>query len=155
MHPVFTKPLSLVTAADLDDLCRRRWPEGQLVEFKGALPAKDGRDKWYEGADCLGTRARDELLEEIVAFANSQGGTLLLGIRQLPGNPPHAESIQAVPRCHDLARRLEDVAREVIDPPLPIIDLGAVEISDGGGVVIWRELGLRSRRSASRRPRTS
>jgi hypothetical protein len=78
MHAVFTKPLEAVTADDVADVCSRHLPEGQTVEFKQALSAKGGRDKWHEGADSIGEPARNELLSEAVALANSDGGTLIV-----------------------------------------------------------------------------
>ena len=52
------------------------------IEFKETLPARDGRDAWLDGGNRIGDRARNKILEEVIAFANAYGGTLLLGISE-------------------------------------------------------------------------
>ena len=48
-------------------------------ELKRALPGKNGADPWMSGGK-LGDDAKDELAAEIIAFANTVGGTLIVGI---------------------------------------------------------------------------
>ena len=57
--------------------------------------------------------SRTELADELAAFANGRGGTLILGVdqtRQVPGIPPD--------RQESLQRHVSEVAQESIDPPL-------------------------------------
>jgi schlafen family protein len=145
MLPVFTKPLELVTPADVVDLTAQAWPEGYEVEFKKALPhKKGGTHPWAVGADDIGEHARDEILSEVVAFANAQGGSLVLGVEETKDRPPRALAISAVPRVGELARRFEDQARSCIDPPLPGLRIRAVETDGNSGVVIFRTTASRA-----------
>jgi hypothetical protein len=139
MLAVFTKPIELVTAADIAELPAETWPEGYEVEFKKTLPdRKGGQHPWLTGGD-IGDHARDEILSEVIAFANAQGGSVVLGIEETSGKPPRAHAVAALPRVGELARRFEDQARSCIDPPLPRLQIRAIETDgQGGGVVVFR-----------------
>jgi hypothetical protein len=138
---MLTKPFDQITADDIHDLCTRRAYENQLLEFKRELPAERNRpDPWLTGGDFT-AYARDQLFREIVAFANAQGGTLVLGIEQTKDEPPRASGIRPLPRIYDLATRMEDAARACIDPVLPGVQIRGIETSGSGeGVVIFRTL---------------
>ena len=50
-------------------------PETDQIEFKEHLSTKgDSDDRWITHGDRIGDKARNELLEEAVAFANAYGG---------------------------------------------------------------------------------
>ena len=138
---MLTKPFDQITADDIRDLCARRAYENQLLEFKRELPAERNRpDPWLTGGDFT-AYARDRLFREIVAFANAQGGTLVLGIEETRDKPPRASAIHPLPRIHDLATRMEDAARACIDPVLPGLRVRGIEMGGPGeGVVIFRTL---------------
>jgi Putative DNA-binding domain len=138
---VFAKPFDDITAEDIRDLCTRGAAENQLLEYKRELPAERNRpDPWPDGGEFTKT-ARDRLFREIVAFANAQGGTLVLGIDETSDEPPRASAICPLPRIHDLAKRLEDAARECIDPVLPGLQIRGVETAGPDeGVVIFRTI---------------
>src|SRR6266446_697915 len=138
---MLTKPFDRVTADDIHDLCTRGAYENQLLEFKRELPAERNRpDPWLTGGDFT-AYARDHLFREVVAFANAQGGTLVLGIEQTKDEPPRAVAIRPLPRIHDLATRMEDASRACIDPVLPGLRIRGIEAGGPGeGVVIFRTL---------------
>ena len=139
MHPVFQLPLDTLTAVHLLDLCNQQVPEGQHVDFKEALSGKKGNDAWHSGASKPSDRARNELLRHIVGFANADGGTLLVGIRESGDSPPRAVEICPVERCHDLAIWFEDVLRNSVDPPLPRYEVCGVSTDEeSGGVLVIR-----------------
>jgi hypothetical protein len=140
MLAVFTKPLDLVARADIAELPAQTWPEGDEVEFKGALPHKSGGiHPWLNGQATIGDYARDEILAEVVAFANYRGGSVVLGITETADNPPRAHQVVPLPRVGELARRFEDQARSCIEPPLPRLQIRAIETDgQGGGVVVFR-----------------
>jgi hypothetical protein len=140
MLAVFTKPLELVTSADVAELSAQTWPEGYEVEFKKTLPYRSGGSHpWLAGSGSIGDYARDEILGEVIAFANAQGGSVVLGIEETSDKPPRAHAVVAVPRVGELARRFEDQARSCIDPPLPRLQIRAIETdAQGGGVVVFR-----------------
>ena len=90
------------------------------------------------GEGKIGNRARDAVLEEVTAFANAFGGTLLLGIRESDAKPPVAEEIAPLPRCTELSERLKLMFRDCVEPPLPFIEIVGVPIQDNSGVVVIR-----------------
>ena len=89
------------------------------------------------GRNRIGDRAKDELLEEVVAFANAYGGTLLLGVKESNAKPPVAAEITSV-RCAELAERLRNVFRDCVEPQIPRIEIFAVRTKDDCGVVVFR-----------------
>jgi hypothetical protein len=140
MLAVFTKPLELLTAADIAELPTQTWPEGYEVEFKESLPYRSGSPHpWLSGQGGIGDYARDEILAEVVAFANSQGGSVFVGVAETSDNPPRAHAVTPLPRVGDLARRFEDQARSCIDPPLSRLQVRAIDTDgEGGGVLVFR-----------------
>jgi predicted HTH transcriptional regulator len=90
---LFTKPWDGLNADDVRGLLG--WPESSQVEFKQDIPERNGkRDPWYEGKGFM-DYGRDKLFKEIVAFANTLGGHLVLGISEMESKPPTAKEI-----CH-------------------------------------------------------
>src|SRR4029077_17329092 len=95
---VLTKAFDQITAEDIEELCSQGVYESQTIEFKGDLPGDGGRaDAWNAGGK-VSPSARDGLLREIVAFANAQGGTLVLGIEETKEKPPRAKNIKPISR---------------------------------------------------------
>lgn len=140
MLAAFTKPIQLVDAADIVEVTAQTWPESYTVEYKRTLSHRSGRSHpWLTGKDEIGDHARDEIMAEIVAFANAQGGSLILGIDETPEKPPRARAVVSRPRVGELARRFEDQARSCIDPPLSRLEIQPVVV-DGrdDGVVVFR-----------------
>jgi Schlafen, AlbA_2 len=139
MLPVFSKPLEAVTPDDIQLLITEAYPEGATVEFKEKLPHKQGGDDpWYQGRD-PSEYARNQLLEEVIAFANAYGGTLLLGIQETKGHPARAAGITPIPRCGEFAERLRLQIRDCVDPQIPLVHAwGVVTDNQDGGIVIVR-----------------
>ena len=117
-----------------------RVPEGEQIELKESLSAKDDGtpDPWMSGWDRIGDRAKNEILEEAVAFANAHGGALFLGIRESEEKPAVADEISPVPRCEELAERLKLVFRDCVEPQIPRVEIFAVPTQGEDGVVIIR-----------------
>jgi hypothetical protein len=105
------KSLDAITIADLEGLVEAGARETGELEFKGALPFQPTKnqpakaDRWIEKGDGIGDYARDEILAEIVAFANADGGTLVLGLHETKTEPRRAERLEPLPNCEGLARR--------------------------------------------------
>ena len=115
MIPVLSKPADQVGISDLKELINSEVPESDQIEFKERLSTKgNSDDRWVTHRDRIGDRARNELLEEAVAFANAYGGALLLGIGESGNSPRVAARILPIPRCADLAERLKLKFRDCV-----------------------------------------
>jgi Putative DNA-binding domain len=139
--PLFSMPLRTISRGDVERVILEQHPESDSLEFKETLPAKgDGSpDYWINGESRIGNRARDEILEEIVAFANAHGGHLIIGISETEESPHRANEIRAVRGCNDLAERLGYLVRDCIDPQLPVIGIVGIPTDDDGhGVIVIR-----------------
>ena len=136
---VLDKPIRDINAEDIRQLCQDRRPEGPQFEIKRDLPTKDGKPADYSN---VGDYARNALATEIVAFANTFGGTMVIGVIESSDKPNRATAIAPMPNCDDLAR--------IVDPPLPMLESwGVVTEEDGtSGVVVMRV--VKSRRAPHR-----
>ncbi len=91
MIDVISKPADQIGLSDIEALITSQVPEGEQIEFKESLSEKGkSSDPWMEGKVRIGDRARNKVLEEAVAFANSHGGALLIGIKESGTKPPVA-----------------------------------------------------------------
>ena len=130
-----------INESHIKSLIASKVPEGEQIEFKEGLPAKNGeKNPWMSGGNKIGDRAKNAILEEVVAFANAHGGALFLGIRESEEKPAVANEISPVPRCEELAERLKLVFRDCVEPQLPVLEIFAVAVegTDNGGVVVIR-----------------
>jgi hypothetical protein len=98
------KPISEIDAADVEQLCIEQRAEGAQFEIKQDLPSQDGKVGASPGT--VGDYARNTLTTEIVACANTYGGTMVLGIAETSDKPNRARSVSPLPQCCELATRL-------------------------------------------------
>ena len=75
---MFGKRPSELTPDDIQRIVDENYQEGAEFELKATLPAKKGNDPWIDGKGRIGDHARNELIAEVIAFANAHGGTLLV-----------------------------------------------------------------------------
>jgi hypothetical protein len=144
MH-VTWKNLDEIEIADLQALVDARARETEVLEFKLTLPftprkgQPETADRWIEKGDAIGNEARDEILAEIVAFANANGGTLVLGVQESSEQPREAVGLAPLPQCEELARRLLDAAEDIVEPRLSsLVGRGLPIDHTGDGYVILR-----------------
>ena len=95
---MFDKPITELAPEDIERLIEERVIEGIDIEFKKTLPSKKGNDPWIEGKDKIGDYARNQILEEIIAFANAYGGVLCIGISESDDTPASADGIKCNPQ---------------------------------------------------------
>lgn len=134
---MFGKRINELDVSDIQCLIDEGVPESAEVEFKKTLPANKGEDPWLSGEGKIGDKARNEILEEVVAFANAHGGTVVLGIDESSEKPPRADAIIPLPKCVELAERLRMQCRDCIEPQIPLLDAqGVPTAEDGSGVVV-------------------
>lgn len=138
MSSLFKKPLDDISIEDINQLIDEGYPEGTYVEYKQELPSKKHEgDPWIKGASQIGEYARNKLLAEVVAFANAQGGYLIIGIEESEEKPPKAIGIKPIPRCAELAEKLRLQARDCIEPMFPLINTKEVVVDENGaGLVV-------------------
>lgn len=135
---LFEKNINEITSEDIDNLIQRSIGESETLELKKDLPTKGNRpDPWYDG-NGIGDYARNRLLTEVIAFANSFGGILLLGIEETAEAPPRASAVNLIPRCSKLALRLEQQASMCIEPQIPGMRVRGVPYDeDDKGIVLF------------------
>ncbi len=139
MIEVLSKPADQIRINDIKSLIDSQVPESEQIEFKESLPArKNSTDPWIEGENQIGDRAKNEILEEVVAFANAYGGVCLLGIKESSTKPPVAAEISPIPRCAELAERLKLVFRDRVEPQLPQLEIIPIKTDGESGVIICR-----------------
>jgi Putative DNA-binding domain len=142
---ILRKPLSEITIDDLQNLITAEARETGELEFKGALPFQPQKgqpqiaDRWIEKGDRIGDYARDEILAELTAFANAEGGTLVLGLHETKDEPRRAERLDPLPNCERLVRRLLDASEDIVEPRLRSIEARALPVDTAGsGYVVLR-----------------
>ena len=139
MIDVISKPADQIGLSDIEALITSQVPEGEQIEFKESLSEKGkSSDPWMEGKDRIGDRARNKVLEGAVAFANSHGGALLIGIKESGTKPPVATEIRPLPRCAELAERLGLMFRDGVEPQVPGLEVLGVPTEGNSGVVVIR-----------------
>lgn len=145
MTTFFSKPVDQLTPDDVFSLVDT--PEGQVFEIKAFLAAEKGKSDSWEIAPSSGQSrkgpddyARQSIFREVVAFANVEGGWLILGLAETADSPRRVAGPTPLPDCHDLAERLERAAQDWIDPPLPSFRCRGIELGTlaRAGVVVFR-----------------
>lgn len=145
MNNFFNKTINKIDEKDVLELIDT--PEGQLFEIKEGLSAeKNHTEQWYnepgkgKSRKGPGDCAKQNIFKELVAFANSEGGWLVLGLKETNEQPKRVECVAPVHDCHELSSRLERAAHDWIDPPLPSLRCAGVQMGDSQnqGVVIFR-----------------
>lgn len=137
---MFSKRLDELDATDIRRVVNEQRQEGPELEFKKSLPARKngGLDPWITNQDSVGDYARNQIIEEVIAFANTYGGILIIGIDETVEKPPRAAEICALPKCADLAERLRLQCRDCIEPEIPQLQVTGVRTNDDdSGVVVF------------------
>lgn len=145
------KSIDQVTAVDIQLLISDGASEDRRLEYKADIPvspeaqkahAKSGAEgrpvdrSWIQGKS-IADFGRDALAEEAVAFANADGGTIVLGMDETDDPPPRAKGINALPDVAGLERRLRDIMASCVEPRLPYVAVRAIPTqADGAGVVL-------------------
>jgi Putative DNA-binding domain len=136
---VFGKPIATATREDLDRLISDGISEGRHLEFKEDFPSRDSSSTtpgWTPGKPVPPSRIHP-LLEELVSFANADGGVIVLGMRETNDKPSRAASLSPLPQVVELERRVRDCLNDVIEPRLPYAAVKAIQTeADGSGVLL-------------------
>jgi hypothetical protein len=138
---MFPTRLSEVVASEVHSVIQDEAAETLDFELKRTLPAKKGVDPWMTNGK-LGDDAKDELASEIIAFANTLGGTLIVGIDEDTATKRAKPPLFPIPRCKEAAARLHQAISDRIEPKLPVFECEGVATEKDGtsGVIIMRTL---------------
>lgn len=116
--------LAQVDAAYLTAMCSEQRPESQRLDFKLTLP-DPRKPQW-----------RDEFVKDLCAFADTEGGDLVFGIRERDACADAVEPI--VGEAKDaVMRRLGEVAYARVEPRIVGLQFHAVAVT-GGYVLVLR-----------------
>ena len=136
---LFNKSLKKITIEDVNSLIETKKTEDQEVEFKKTLPCEKGEDSWITSQKKVGSYAKKKILEELIAFANSYGGLLIIGIEESKTSPPYAIKLNPIPSVKALAERFKLICRDLIEPGFPMIEIHSLEIDNSGkGLVFFQ-----------------
>jgi hypothetical protein len=125
---MFSKKLTELTPSDIQNVVDKKIQEDQEIEFKVALPTRDGTDdKWITSQEEIGIVAKRYIAKVLIAFANTLGGTLILGEGE--DGEDRACEIKPLPQCRELADRLAASVASSTDPKLYGIEYAGVEIN--------------------------
>jgi hypothetical protein len=117
--------LSQITSEDLQRLIDNEVREDEIIEYKRDL-------------DCAQPEEKRELLADITAFANLQGGHLLFGVEAIDGVPM---SFPGIPLASedDTKQLIENLCRDGVEPRLLGLSMRAVRLASGVAPVVNAE----------------
>ena len=102
--------------------------EDSTVEFK--------RDLEIDAQGKIRDATRNKIAREIVAFANADGGAVVIGIDENEEQPHRAISVCPIPNCEDFADRLRRAIYEIVEPKIPMLAVRAIRTNGTDGVII-------------------
>jgi Schlafen, AlbA_2 len=112
-----------ITEQDLEELVDAQVPEGLRLDFKLTQYGKSDPDK-------------RELLKDVSALANSHGGHLVLGVEETEGIATELVGMDIDADAEIL--RMEQIARNGIEPPVPGIRIRSIPLTSGRKVLLVR-----------------
>jgi len=127
---MLNKALDLIDKLDIDSLIQNAVSESKSLEYKEELP-NDTSD------------SKKEFLADVSSFANSSGGDLIYGIKELrdeknksTGMPDKADGLNI--NFDSEIRRLENMLRDSIEPRIIGINFKVIEGFPEGSIIIIR-----------------
>ncbi|MGH6790813.1 MAG: AlbA family DNA-binding domain-containing protein [Pseudolabrys sp.] len=112
-----------ISERDLIEQVTTGVPEGVLLDYKRDMYGRSDADA-------------KEFLKDVSSFANTDGGHLIIGVDEAAGIPTAVSALNGDPD-QDL-QRLENLARDGIEPRIAGLRMKALPISGGGYVLILR-----------------
>lgn len=120
------KPTSEISAEHIETLLRDKKEEDAFLDHKARPHARDD-----DGVH--------ELIKDVAAFANAQGGYLIIGIGEEAGNPRRPGGLVNIDDPEGERRRIIDHCFEKIEPRLTELDIRSIVV-DGRTLLVCRVL---------------
>lgn len=118
------KPVENISEADLQQLIDARVTESKRIEYKRELPG-------------FSDQGKVKFLKSVTAFANTQGGDLIYGMKATDGIPQHLVPF-SIPSMDLVLLRFEQLCGSGVEPRIPSVQYQPVPISGGGQVLVIR-----------------
>ena len=122
--PIDKSDFDSVTEQDLQVLVEAQVPEGRRLDFKLTQYGTTDSEK-------------RELLKDVSALANTQGGHLIIGVREKEGIATEVVGVSDIDPDAEI-QRVEQIIRSGLDPPVLGIRTKAVRLPNGENVIIIR-----------------
>ncbi|GAB6462150.1 TPA: ATP-binding protein [Bacillus cereus] len=101
----FGKPIDQVTFEDIKNLVDAGVMENRVLDYKKDIPNN------------LGSDYKREFCKDIVAFANTEGGTLIYGIEEIGDSQPNIVGVE-IPNIDTFLQQATSIIRSNIEPTL-------------------------------------
>jgi len=129
--PIREKLVSEISAADIFDLITRKTPEDSFLEFKAEiLDPRKPKDRLEID--------KGEWAADVVAFANAQGGHILIGMEA----DEQERAARLKPIAGDQAKTLADQLRNLaiahVKPSIAQLEIAPIEITASEWIVVAR-----------------
>ena len=116
--------LDELNAETVDRLLSETPEEGRHIEYKLELPGNSREDK-------------KEFLADVTSFANTGGGYLLFGVKEISGVPSSAQGVEVGDRDKE-KQRLENLMRTCIDPRIADVRIDFIAVDADRDIVVLR-----------------
>lgn len=115
MHLTTQQALGL-TEKELRDFLSLGISEGSYIDYKVALSGDSDKERYRE------------FLKDVTAFANAEGGQMILGVKEPKEGVPVDDLIVGLDEGENLAHNLERLASTSIDPRIPGLKINAFSL---------------------------
>jgi predicted HTH transcriptional regulator len=128
--PIREKLVSEISPADIFDLITQQTAEDLFLEFKAEIldPRKPKDRLEFD---------KGEWAADVVAFANAQGGHILIGVGEEQGRAAKLKPI-AGDQAKTLADQLRNVAIDHVKPGIAQLEIAPMEITASEWIVVAR-----------------
>lgn len=113
-----------MTAETLREFLELAIPEGRHIDYKLRLSGNDPEAQ------------KLEFLKDISAFANSDGGDLIIGALEPVEGRSVAEQLRGIERGDEVAHRMERAASSSIDPRIAGLQIRPITLGDDGFAIL-------------------
>ena len=118
----------LKTLKDIENLIEMGVMENDKIEYKSIWKEKGDNEE-------VEKKRRSELIKDVCAFANAEGGVIVYGVKESKNETPEISDFK-INNFDEISRRIIDIIREQTDPPLVGITPCLIRTLDGNGIIV-------------------